>query len=77
MTLAVKNSKVLLVCISENFVVDTKCRQMFLYATEQLHKPFAVAVIHEALDWQQTDLGFKIGKPVSLYEVFAIKRYER
>jgi hypothetical protein len=50
---------------------------MFLYATEQLHKPFAVAVIHEALDWQQTDLGFKIGKPVSLYEVFTIKRYER
>jgi hypothetical protein len=39
---------------------------MFLYASEQLFKPYAIAVMDESLDWQSSDLGFKIGNPVSI-----------
>ena len=50
--------------MSEKFVRHPRCRQMFLYASEQLKKSFVIAVIDETLDFQQTDLGFKIGIPV-------------
>jgi hypothetical protein len=52
--------------MSDRFVRHFKCRQMFLYASEQLFKPYAIAVMDESLDWQSSDLGFKIGNPVSI-----------
>lgn len=58
--------QVLVICMSERFTRNKKMRQMFFYATEQLHKPFVVAVMDETLEWQQTDIGFKIGIPVSI-----------
>ncbi|CAG2236821.1 ISWI [Mytilus edulis] len=64
MTMEIKNSKVLVVCMTDKFVKHPKCHQMFLYATEQLQKPFAVAVMDESLAWQQTNIGFKIGNPL-------------
>lgn len=51
--------------MTDKFVKHPKCHQMFLYATEQLQKPFAVAVMDESLAWQQTNIGFKIGNPVT------------
>ncbi|CAC5389321.1 LRRK2 [Mytilus coruscus] len=73
MTMEIKNSKVLVVCMTDKFVKHPKCHQMFLYATEQLQKPFAVAVMDESLGWQQTDIGFKIGNPL----MAMIKNVER
>ena len=55
--------------MSEKFVRHPRCRQMFLYASEQLKKSFAIAVIDEKLDFQQTDLGFKIGIPVQYFKM--------
>ncbi|XP_071152762.1 uncharacterized protein [Mytilus edulis] len=63
MTMALKNSKVLVACMSEHFVNHEKCHRWFLYAIEQLHKPFAIAVMNESLEWKHTDIGFKIGNP--------------
>ncbi|VDI30258.1 Hypothetical predicted protein [Mytilus galloprovincialis] len=73
MTMEIKNSKVLVVCMTDKFVKHPKCHQMFLYATEQLQKPFAVAVMDESLAWQQTNIGFKIGNPL----MAMIKNVER
>jgi hypothetical protein len=33
---------------------------MFLYASEQLFKPYAIAVMDESLDWQSSEQKMKI-----------------
>lgn len=52
-------------CVSDQFEQDEKCRDMFLYIKEQLFKKFAIAVIRESLQWKHSELGMKIGQPVS------------
>ncbi|XP_052093537.1 uncharacterized protein LOC127729717 [Mytilus californianus] len=74
MTMALKNSKVLVACMSERFVNHEKCHRWFLYAIEQLHKPFAIAVMNESLEWKHTDIGFKIGNP-RMAMIKNMKRY--
>lgn len=63
LTLAVKNCKVVVCCVSDQFEQDEKCRDMFLYIKEQLFKKFAIAVIRESLQWKHSELGMKIGQP--------------
>ncbi|CAG2199988.1 unnamed protein product [Mytilus edulis] len=71
---AIMNAKVLVICMSERFTTDTKCRKIFTYATEQFHKPLAVAVLDETQEWRQTDIGFKIGNP-KMAMIKNVKRY--
>lgn len=57
--------QVVVCCVSDQFEQDEKCRDMFLYIKEQLFKKFAIAVIRESLQWKHSELGMKIGQPVS------------
>nr|XP_022323918.1 uncharacterized protein LOC111124909 isoform X4 [Crassostrea virginica] len=63
LTLAIKNCKVVVCCVSDQFEQDQKCRDMFLYIKEQLFKKFAIAVIRESMEWKSSELGMKIGQP--------------
>ncbi|XP_062577173.1 uncharacterized protein LOC134239045 [Saccostrea cucullata] len=63
LTLAVKNCKVVVCCVSDQFERDEKCRDMFLYCKEQLFKKTAIAVIRDSLEWKNTEMGMKIGQP--------------
>ena len=61
LTTAIKNCKVLLVIMSDQFERNDKCRDMLIYAKEILNKDIIVVVSGESLEWQSKDLGMKIG----------------
>ncbi|XP_021366171.1 uncharacterized protein LOC110458668 [Mizuhopecten yessoensis] len=63
MMMALKNCKVLVGIMSDEFERDQNCSNMFQYAMEGLSKPFHIACVGESTDWQKTDLGMKIGQP--------------
>ncbi|XP_062577865.1 uncharacterized protein LOC134239727, partial [Saccostrea cucullata] len=61
MTLQLKNSKVVVCCMSDQFEKDETCHNMFLYITNQLRKKVLIVVVRPSMVWQETDLGMKIG----------------
>ncbi|KAL4230338.1 hypothetical protein ACF0H5_010721 [Mactra antiquata] len=61
MTSAIKNCKILLALVSDDFERDSKCRDMFLHAREVMNKDIIVVVLGESMEWQNKDLGMKIG----------------
>ncbi|XP_061180809.1 uncharacterized protein LOC133189455 [Saccostrea echinata] len=61
MTLQLKNSKVVVCCMSDQFEKDETCHNMFLYITNQLRKKILIVVVRPSMAWQETDLGMKIG----------------
>ncbi|ESO99070.1 hypothetical protein LOTGIDRAFT_173949 [Lottia gigantea] len=62
LTLALKNCKVVLALVSDNFEKDERCRDLLLYAIDGLTKQYIIAPIGNRFSWQQTDLGMRIGK---------------
>lgn len=62
MTAAVKNCKILIVLISDEFERDSKCHDLFLYAKETMNKDIIIVVLGESLEWENKHLGMKIGK---------------
>ncbi|XP_033743245.1 uncharacterized protein LOC117329409 isoform X2 [Pecten maximus] len=63
MMMALKNCKVIVGVMSDEFERDKMCSNMFHYAMEGLNKPFHIACVGESKEWQKTDLGMKIGQP--------------
>ena len=59
---AVKNCRVLIACVSNNFEQDSHCRDIFLHAKDTMDKELIVVVLGDAIDWQDTDMGIKIGQ---------------
>ena len=64
MMVALKNCKVVVGCLSNNFEANTRCNDLFTYVKQSLNKPTHIAVMDENMNWKQTDLGMKIGQPV-------------
>ena len=62
MTAAIKNCKVLIALVSDEFERDSKCRDLFLYAKETMNKEIIIIVLGESMEWENKDLGMKIGK---------------
>ncbi|XP_060065175.1 uncharacterized protein LOC132545509 [Ylistrum balloti] len=63
MMMALKNCKVIVGVMSDEFERDQMCSNMFQYAMEGLAKPFHLACVGTSKEWQKTDLGMKIGQP--------------
>ena len=61
LTTAIKNCKVLIVIMSDQFEKNAKCRDMLIYAKEILNKDILVVVSGESMEWQSKDIGMKIG----------------
>ncbi|XP_048249171.1 uncharacterized protein LOC124124359 [Haliotis rufescens] len=60
--LALKNCKVVVALVSDNFEKDEKCRDLMLYTMNTLHKDYVILTIGGGMSWQNTDLGMRIGK---------------
>ena len=61
LTAAIKNCKVLIAIVSDQFEKEAKCRDILIYAKETLNKDIIVVVSGESMDWQTKDMGMKIG----------------
>ena len=61
LTAAIKNCKILIAIVSDQFEREAKCRDILIYAKETLNKEIIVIVSGESMDWQTKDMGMKIG----------------
>ncbi|XP_055958975.1 uncharacterized protein LOC130014108 [Patella vulgata] len=75
MTLALKNCKVVLALISDNFERDEKCRDLLLYTIDGLTKQYVIAPIGNSLAWFKTDLGMRIGQQEQMIMIKSKQRY--
>ena len=61
LTAAIKNCKILIAIMSDQFERDAKCRDIFMYAKDTLNKDSIIIVSGESMEWQNKDIGMKIG----------------
>ncbi|XP_060554389.1 uncharacterized protein LOC132715413 [Ruditapes philippinarum] len=76
MTAAIKNCKVLIALVSDEFERDAKCRDLFLYAKDTMNKDVITIVLGESMEWENKDLGMKIGKQERKLMAKTKARYE-
>lgn len=62
LTTNIKNCKILVALVSDNFERDQKCNDLLIYAKETLNKEVIVVVMGTSMDWLNKDLGIRIGQ---------------
>ncbi|KAL3880394.1 hypothetical protein ACJMK2_032638 [Sinanodonta woodiana] len=73
--IAIKNCKVLIACLSDNFEKDKIYRDIFIFAKETMNKDIISAVLGESFAWRETDLGMKCGEERQLM-IKTLSRYQ-
>ncbi|XP_052813517.1 uncharacterized protein LOC128240741 isoform X2 [Mya arenaria] len=76
LTAAIKNCKILIALVSDSFERDPKCNNLLVYAREILNKETIIIVIGNSMEWQNKDLGMKIGQQERKLMVKTKSRYE-
>ncbi|XP_059158979.1 uncharacterized protein LOC131942991 [Physella acuta] len=74
--LALKNCKVVVALVSDNFERDEKSHGLLMYTMDTLAKNFTIVVIGESQEWLNTDLGMRIGKQEEMVMVKTKNRYD-
>lgn len=54
--------QVVVALLSDNFESDERSHDLLLYTMDSLGKDFVIVVIGDSLDWENTNLGMRIGK---------------
>jgi hypothetical protein len=55
--IVLRNSRLVLFCITDNFVNDKKCVEIFEYAKNILSKNYMLVVLGQSLEWQKSNIG--------------------
>ncbi|KAK7485956.1 hypothetical protein BaRGS_00022822 [Batillaria attramentaria] len=76
MMLALKNCKVVVALVSDNFERDSKSNDMLMYTMDTLGKQYVIVVIRPSLAWQSSNLGMRIGKDELMVMVKTKDRYK-
>ncbi|XP_076445934.1 uncharacterized protein LOC143283637 [Babylonia areolata] len=76
MMMALKNCKVVVALVSDNFEQDKKSNDLLMYTMDTLNKPYVIVVIRPKLTWTNTDLGMRIGKQEIMVMVKTKDRYK-
>ncbi|ELT89642.1 hypothetical protein CAPTEDRAFT_187033 [Capitella teleta] len=54
------DSKIVLVCISDDFVLDGHCQRMFQFVNSGLKKEFLLLMVGHGKEWAQSDIGMQL-----------------
>ncbi|GFS24052.1 hypothetical protein ElyMa_006993500, partial [Elysia marginata] len=73
--LALKNCKVVVALVSDNFESDNLSHDLLLYTMDTLNKDFVIVVVGDSMDWQNKHLGMRIGKHEEMVMVKNKSRY--
>ncbi|XP_012936376.2 uncharacterized protein LOC106011403 [Aplysia californica] len=73
--MALKNCKIVVALVSDNFESDDKSHDLLLYTMDTLSKNYIIVVVGDSLAWQNTDLGMRIGKQESMVMIKNKSRY--
>ncbi|ELU16141.1 hypothetical protein CAPTEDRAFT_214304 [Capitella teleta] len=61
---SITSSKVILILVSDEFVVDTHCQRMFNYIKNTLRKDFCLLMFGKTRDWLKSDIGMQLAHVV-------------
>lgn len=51
------SARLVIACISDNFVSDSVCAQIFNYVKLTLNKPYVLVALGESFQWQKSEIG--------------------
>lgn len=75
LTMLLRNSNIILYCLSDNFVEDKNCSQIFMYTKTILEKPYVLVTLGESFEWQKSDVGALVTHELFI-KVNKIERYK-
>ncbi len=75
LTLILRNSELVLYCMSNNFTSDKFCCEIFNYAKTVLNKQHLLVALGESFDWQVTQVGSQVTHELFI-KVNTIERYQ-
>lgn len=75
MSILLKNSSLILFCITDNFCSDQRCVQMFNYVKLNIIKPYVLVVLGESFEWQKTQVGALVTNEFFI-KINTISRYQ-
>ncbi|KAK3777048.1 hypothetical protein RRG08_008898 [Elysia crispata] len=75
--LALKNCKVVVALVSDNFESDSLSQDLLLYTMDTLNKDFVIVVFGDSMEWQNKHLGMRIGKHEEMVMVKNKSRYNQ
>jgi hypothetical protein len=52
-----RNASIILFCITDNFVNDSNCAEIFQYNKFILKKPYILITLGESMEWQKSQIG--------------------
>ncbi|XP_013415785.1 uncharacterized protein LOC106177527 isoform X2 [Lingula anatina] len=58
--IALRDARIFLACISDNYIEDGECCTMFKYATTTLKKNIVLVVLGNSMDWQTSQIGLLV-----------------
>lgn len=75
MAIILRNSSLVLFCITDNFCHDTRCQELFEYSKSVLNKPYVLVVLGSSFEWQKTQVGAQIAHEFFI-KINTIERYK-
>lgn len=57
LAILIRNSNLILFCLSDNFVNDKRCCELFNYAKSTLEKAYILVLLGDSFEWQKSDVG--------------------
>jgi len=69
------NTNLILICMSDNFVNDLQCAQIFKYIKLNLNKSYVLVVLGDSFEWQTTEIGCLITHELFI-KINKIERYK-
>ena len=71
MALAMRDADVFMALISDAYVADPQCMDVFLYARHTLRKPLLLVALGDGFEWRRSKLGLlvadEVGHSVQLF----------
>ncbi len=73
--LVMRNTSILMFCLTDDFVNDTNCQQIFYHNKYVLKKSYVLVTLGDTLNWQASDIGATITHELYI-KINTIDRYK-
>ncbi len=75
MAILIRNSNLILFCLSDEFVSDKRCCELFNYAKSTLEKNYILVLLGDSFEWQKSEIGALIAHEFFV-KINKIERYK-
>ncbi len=75
LVLIMRNASILIFCLTDSFVNDSNCQQIFHYNKHVLRKSYVLITLGDAVNWQTSEIGASITHELYI-KINTIDRYK-